>query len=367
MNKHKHKQNDLDLKQAFSPMPDDCYQALMHAARSVKEEEPVKKTSFRMVLIAAAILILTMVVALAANELGIINFMDRFRARLPESALDLMAKTENKTFAVGPLEITLRELLADGRVVMMTAHANKADESPAVLVAGSGDMSDRIPESEAKRLKLPQETTFIEAVRQIKAPLYIVYPYLTIDFELLHGEEMMAEFYAEDGALLQMQMLQTKPDQINETLEAMLTLHVREINPETGEQVEGRDWRVDEKISVPVNKTVTEKSYTPDGNALLDGYTVKSLKAEQTVAGIYLTTQAEAGPGVKRENVYQTLYTWEYRTVDDKPFPDGISMSGYLVDDAWPVVTLHQMIGLGEFPDVMKLSGIDGISLITLK
>ncbi|MGI6725730.1 MAG: hypothetical protein ACOX62_05970 [Christensenellales bacterium] len=364
---NKHKQKDLDLKQAFPPMPDDCFQALMHAARSVKEEEPMKKTSFRTVLIAVSLIILTMAVALAANELGIISFMDRFRARLPESALNLMAKTENKTFTVGPLEITLRELLADGRVVLMTAHANKADKSPAVLVAGSGDMSDRIPEIEARRLKLPRETTFIEAARQIKTPLYIVYPYLTIDFDLLHGEEMMDEFYAEDGTLLQMQMLQTKPDQVNETLKAMLTLHVREINPETKEQFDGKEWRVDEMISIPVNKTMTEKNYTPDGNDQLDGYTVKSLKAEQTVAGIYLTTQAEAGSGVKRENVYQTLYTWEYRTVDDEPFPDGISMSGSLADDSWPVVTLYQMIGLDKFPDVMKLSGCDGISLVILK
>jgi hypothetical protein len=42
-------------------------------------------------------------------------------------------------------------------------------------------------------------------------------------------------------------------------------------------------------------------------------------------------------------------------------------MSGYLVDDAWPTVTLHQMIGVGELPDVMKLSGTDDTSLITLK
>ena len=98
---NKHKQKDLDLKQAFPPMPDDCFQALMHAARSVKEEEPMKKTSFRTVLIAVSLIILTMAVALAANDLGIISFMDRFRARLPESALDLMAKTENN-LAVGP-------------------------------------------------------------------------------------------------------------------------------------------------------------------------------------------------------------------------------------------------------------------------
>ncbi len=363
------KQSDtpLDLKTAFPPMPEECRSALMNAARSVKEETPVKKASLKAALIAAAILIASMAAALAANELGIINFMDKFAAKLPESALSEMAKTENKTFAVGPLEITLRELLADGRVVLMTTQTKTSDGTPAILAAGSGDMSDRIPESEGKRLHLPQETTFTEAARQAKAPLYIVYPYLSIDSALHSGEEMMDEFYAEDGTLLQVDMLQTRPEMIQDTLEATLTLHVREIDPETMEQAEGKEWRVDEKISVPVSKAVSEKIYAPEGNALLDGYTVKSLKAEQTVAGIYLTTQAEAGPGAKREDVYETLYSWEYRTADDEPFPGGITMSGYLEGDAWPAVALHQMIGVGELPDVMKLAGTEGTSLITLK
>ena len=42
-------------------------------------------------------------------------------------------------------------------------------------------------------------------------------------------------------------------------------------------------------------------------------------------------------------------------------------MSGYLEEDAWPAVTLHQMIGIGELPDMIKLAGTEGTSLITLK
>jgi hypothetical protein len=100
---------------------------------------------------------------------------------------------------------------------------------------------------------------------------------------------------------------------------------------------------------------------------MLDGYTVTSVKAEKTVAGIYLTAMVTAGPEAKKETVRQTLYCWEYAAEDDQPFPAGISMSGYLVDDAWPVVTLHQMIGLSEFPEIMKLTDLDGASSITLK
>jgi hypothetical protein len=35
--------DNLNLRDAFGPVPDACHDALMKAARSVKEEEPVKK------------------------------------------------------------------------------------------------------------------------------------------------------------------------------------------------------------------------------------------------------------------------------------------------------------------------------------
>ena len=47
----------LDLKQAFHPVPEACRRALMDAARSVREEKPVKRVSYRAALIAAVILL----------------------------------------------------------------------------------------------------------------------------------------------------------------------------------------------------------------------------------------------------------------------------------------------------------------------
>ncbi len=359
---------DLSLREAFPPMPEECHSALMNAARSVKEETPVKKTSLRAVLIAAAIIVLTMAVALAADQLGMINLIEKlFPKTLPESAKTLIAGSENKTFTAGPIQFSLGELLADGRVVVVSTQARVADDSPAVLVASSGDSSDRIPESEAKRLKLPAETSLLEAAKQAKVPLYMISSYLTIDFALHNGEEMMAEQYAEDGSLLLIDMLQTKPEALRETLEGTLTLKAQEINPETGELVPGKEWQLEEVVTIPVGKVIAEKTYQPEGEAKLDGYTVKSLKAEQTVAGIYLTTEAEAGPDARKEDVLQVLYQWDYQTAAGKAFPSGINMSGWVKEDQWPIVTLHQMIGADQLPETMQLTGADESLVITLK
>ena len=60
----------LYLKRAFRPVPEACHRALMDAARSVREEKPVKRISYRAALIAAVILIAAMAVAYAAVRLG---------------------------------------------------------------------------------------------------------------------------------------------------------------------------------------------------------------------------------------------------------------------------------------------------------
>ena len=48
--------NNLDFRNAFTPIPAECRQALLDAARSVKEEKQVKRASFRAMLIAAILM-----------------------------------------------------------------------------------------------------------------------------------------------------------------------------------------------------------------------------------------------------------------------------------------------------------------------
>lgn len=67
----------LDLKQAFHPVPEACHRALMDAARSVREEKPVKRVSYRAALIAAVILLAAMAVAYAAVRLGWIEYFSQ--------------------------------------------------------------------------------------------------------------------------------------------------------------------------------------------------------------------------------------------------------------------------------------------------
>ena len=56
----KRETDPLNLRSAFEPMPDGCYNALMKAARSVKEERTVKRAALRTIAIAVCIILAAM-------------------------------------------------------------------------------------------------------------------------------------------------------------------------------------------------------------------------------------------------------------------------------------------------------------------
>ena len=113
----KRTENDLHFDKAELPMPKDCYDALMNAARSVKEEEPMKRASFRAVLIAAIILIATTAAAFAAQQLGWIEFLSKqYDIAVPQTAEEALNALQSVVCEVGPLTFTYKQLLTDKRV-----------------------------------------------------------------------------------------------------------------------------------------------------------------------------------------------------------------------------------------------------------
>ena len=82
-------ENELqNLKEKFPAMTQACHQGLMDAARSVKEEEKMKRFTMRTVLVTALLLALTAAVALAAGQLGLKDLLGDYGTHaLPSAAL----------------------------------------------------------------------------------------------------------------------------------------------------------------------------------------------------------------------------------------------------------------------------------------
>ena len=115
---------NLNLRDTFKATPDKCRDALMTAARSVREEEPVRRISFRAVLIAACIILATMAIAIAATKtLGWADFFEIIYGDtnvITKEAQAIMDNTEKQTVTVGPVSFTVQSLFADEQQAMAT-------------------------------------------------------------------------------------------------------------------------------------------------------------------------------------------------------------------------------------------------------
>lgn len=356
----------IDLRDAFPPMPDQCREALMRAACSVKEDEPMKRISLRAVLIAALIIAATMAIAVAATQLGLKDLLGDNTA-LPEAAQGVLSATEQKTYAVGPVAITLRETLADGHLVYVTCQAQPEKEKTGLVMDHNSDFAEGVSDELAAYLNVEKGLTFCQAAQQAKLALYQASAYLTLEPGLIQGEEMMDCVYGEDGSVLLVDMLQTKPEAMGESVTGTLTMTVWELDPATGERMEGKEWTREEAVSIPVNSAAEEKSYAPEGESRLLGYTLQSVQAEKTCAGVYLRAVFQAPEGASQESAYD-LYTLEYQDVQGASLPGGISFSGGLDETAiWPTVVLESMLGLEQLPASLTLVDPASGSTVTVK
>ncbi len=112
--------DDLHLHTAFPEMPEACRAALSHAARSVKEEEPMKRKSPAALLLAAALILMTtLAIAEGWNVLQFLNLQPDSDARSLVQPVSASAQVESCSIRIDSA-ITDGEYLAFDYVVTHT-------------------------------------------------------------------------------------------------------------------------------------------------------------------------------------------------------------------------------------------------------
>ena len=133
----KRETDPLKLRNAFEPMPDGCYNALMKAARSVKEERTVKRAALRTIAIAACIILAAMAAAVAAGS--ILGWNDFFKlyhnVAVPQTAQEIMAASQPESFRLGDVVFTVRERYSDAHLAMITTEAHLAEGVTGIITA----------------------------------------------------------------------------------------------------------------------------------------------------------------------------------------------------------------------------------------
>lgn len=320
---------ELDLRNAFAPQPESCRNALLSAARSVKEDETMKRIPYRALLIAALCLLLTTAAAFAAHTAGLFDWFEHnYGAKLPPAAQEALSSTQPQTLQAGPVTFTLTETLADGQIAYMTATARVTDGSKAVIYSGAGDPCERVGAVLAVQLAHPEitaDTSLAEAADLAKAPLYCATAWFEPSAAVTAGEEMMDGTFLEDASLLLVDMLYTDPQKVTDPLEGTWRVMVQQLDTETLEP--NNTWKAEAPLSIAVGGVTAEKTYLPAGtDKLLGCLTLTHVTAKQTCAGVYLTLYAQADEGTVFE---QILQAGELEALDEngERFPTGMSLT----------------------------------------
>lgn len=356
-------QDDLDLRSAFSPVPEDVKNMLVRTANSVEEEEKVKKYTWKAVLIAAVIMVATMSVGLAASGLvGWTDFFSRFHdIVLPTEAQEIIGKTEHQSFQVGPLTLTVQELLCDGENAFTAIAARTADGSPAII-SSYGEWMFPIrangADTEAQRLGVDAMMSWELAAKTLNQPLYAVRAIPEVDYSLMDGEQMEDYLHDAEGAYVNFSMVPLKASKIGEALPVTYYLYVAEIDVETGHVK--RDWTERKEGEIPVVSSVlAEKTYTPASECLVNGYKLENILIEMRVTGGYVTmtfTAPEGVPDSDQDDAWHDLVdAVTLCDADGEPFKSGISMTTSADLSGWPTVVIDETIAVSELPETLQL------------
>ena len=350
---------NLNLRDSFKPTPDKCHDALMTAARSVKEEEPVRRITFRAVLIAACIILATTAIAIAATrKLGWVDFFEIFYGStdsVPEEAQKIMNSTEEQTFILGPVSFTVQSLYTDGQEAWASTLITAADGSSALVC---GDYS---PESSlgsngengealARKLGLDPETTWLNAARQLNCPLYWAHANLHSREPYDIGGGMMDSLYDDQGRLVYFSMKELyTPDGCPDPLPMELWLQVYEIDPETGDVKEIADSQED--ILVPMSLSADSVTYHVQEDYTAFGLHLDSVRAEKTVSGMYIYTDLTARDGMTEDEFLEVQLYPVWLDENGEEYPEGMNMSYEINMDHWPRVSITSQIAADSVPD----------------
>lgn len=353
-----------DLRTAFPAMPEDCHAALMNVARSVKEEEPVKKASFRAVLIVAMIIVATMAMAVAAS--GLFGWTDFFAGYgdniLPETAQKIMGESWNThEFTLGNVTFTTRELYCDGYIAMASTEITTTGGSEALFAAepwdpigANGDNGKQV----AAQLGVDPKTTWIDAAKQLGKKLYHVRACLEVPEELM-GDGGMEDVLHAENSLTYFSMAFMNGNAQGEKVDATLFLRVAEIDPITGEDLSKETAR--EPVAILLEAPMEQATYKPVAAFAPGGYTLTGVRATLMPAGLYIYADFTAPENAKTDNYPDELYMlWGNESpvwldANGDRFPTGANLSSYLNIDNFPYVVYEDMLPLGEMPEKLIL------------
>ncbi|MEG2950028.1 MAG: hypothetical protein RR946_05010 [Clostridia bacterium] len=332
-----------------------------------KERKVKKKLSFGLVL-ALGLVLATVAVAIAAQQLGWVDFFGtNYNITVPTAAQEAMDATQPQTFQVGPMTFTFKQLLTDKRIAMSSAEVHMTDGTEVLYADDSNfyETMDGISDTVLKKYNLKPGTTWVDAAKQLELPLYGIRALIEIAPEYGEGQAMESTLWNEDGSIVYFHMPMLNKNAVTDDLPIALYMAVHRYDPATDE-VKVNQWTERKEITLPVAPLLAEKTYLPQGDTeFAEGMKLVEVHAEQYVTGIYLTCTFTVPDGMTKEEASDILHRSYLCDGEGNDLPMGMNLSSGVFTDELPTVKTETMTSLEKMPDALIVS--DGETEITVK
>ncbi len=357
----KPEKDDLDLRNAFGPVPEDVEKLVLQTASSVPSAPPQRRRHARtLVIVLALMLSVLLLAAAAASRTGWREFFQDFRyISMPNGVEAAMNVSKPLRFEVGPLTFTVNQLISDGKIAMASTQVTATDGSMVLCTGDAGPQDNRLGSNKsgrqmAARLNLAPETDWLTAAKATGMPLYEVRAILepTSVYSL---EEMEDWLWDDKNNLAYFSMLYLTSTEGMTELPVSFLLRVAAIDPETGEVIE--KWTDRPNVTIPISPKAEERVYVPAKETYINGYRLESVRAERYVTGVYLYTTLTAPDGIAKDSVSEAnLYDLiTFCQSDGTRYDDGISLTGAMNIDTLPTVIIESMISVNTLPKSLYL------------
>lgn len=332
-----------NLRDAFPPVPEGFTQRIIETLEKAMQGPPPKRHSIpmRTILIAAVVILSMSSAAFALSQIRWVDFYRDYGVRIPEAAELAMQEAEPRSFTVGPLTFTLREVLSDGRLLLGATEAHAQDTNAAFIEY----VGAKIPAG------LEQNTPVyaIRAILQVDAPYHG------------NGEDMEDTIIDTDGQIVYFNMQSVNEEYHLKEIPITYQMFAYQIDPSNGHIV--KSWSAEERLTIPVTELQGEKVYLPEMEIVIGNVTVVDAKADLTAAGVYLLVTFSASDQANPHSLDLPGFLWydEEKNVHH----DGMSLSLTIDDSTWPLITCEYMLSLDALPAKLILS--DGTNSVTLR
>lgn len=140
-----------------------------------------------------------------------------------------------------------------------------------------------------------------------------------------------------------------------EKVDMNMDLFLAEMDLETGEQVNVQ--RSKEAISMYLEAPIETRLYRFAEGTAIQGYRLEKVEGELTPAGLYLTAAFTAPDGRTMDEFFENDSSHEFWFTDEngERFPSGISFSGSLKYESFPVIVMGDMISVDTMPEKMTM------------